>query len=186
MRKRGFTLLEMLVGMSIFFLLVGGLMSLWVTSFRFYNYTDTDIDLSQSNSMGMRKITEKLRSAMAIEIADDGKTLYYTLPRLSNVVDPTTGEREYMQPLTADTEHSFSVVEGQLIDDETGDVLVDEISAVDPDPGSTQYGQEYAPFQLTTIGSRRAVTINLITRRTVGPTDRYVRMKTTAILRNGS
>jgi hypothetical protein len=62
--------------------------------------------------------------------------------------------------------------------------LARNVVLTDPDPESSQYNQAYAPFQLTTIGSRRALSINVITQDQVLGKPRYVRLKTTVILRN--
>jgi hypothetical protein len=65
-----------------------------------------------------------------------------------------------------------------------GRVLIRNLSAVDLDPKSTQYNQAYPAFQLTSIGSYRAISIHLVTRKTNISDLRYTRMKTTAVVRN--
>jgi hypothetical protein len=75
-------------------------------------------------------------------------------------------------------------VGGKLKDDQSGRVLAENVVMKDPDPNSSQYDQAYPQFQLTTIGSRRALTINVITQSQVLGKPRYVRMKSTVILRN--
>lgn len=187
MRRRGFTLIEVLTTCSVGGMLILGCMSLMSFGLRTYQTTSTDIDLTQTNANGCRRVTETIRQAMNIEIKNGGTRIEFSMPALSSTPDPITGERELLDPLTPEsTIRAFEVVNGQLRDVTNNRVLVRNIVATDPRPGSSQYGQTYAPFQVTTIGSRRAVTVNLITDRQVLSGERYVRMKTTVLIRNSS
>jgi hypothetical protein len=181
------TLIELLVASTTMMLLVLGACALMIGATKQFYSTEADVDITQSNANGVRYVTQKLRQAMGITINSSGTQVSYTMPAYSNYYDDVTGERELLDPLTSDNvARSFTVSNGQLIDDCTGRVLVKNILAVDPDPQSSQYNQVYAPFQLTTIGSRRALTINLVTQRKISSITRFVRMKTTVIIRNGS
>ncbi len=187
MNRRGITMVELLVASATMMLMVIGACTLFFgASKQFYN-TEADVDITQSNANGIRYVTQKIRQAMNLTISNNGMTVSYTMPAYSNYYDDVTDERELIVPLVSDgVARSFTVSGSKLYDDKTGKVLVKNIVLTDPDPASSQYNQTYAPFQLTTIGSRRALTINLITQRSVSSTKRYARMKTTVIIRNGS
>lgn len=186
--RKGFTLIELLVGMSIMGLLIVGAMTVYTSSMRSFYQTRTDIDLTTENALGMQRVATSLKGAYSMEILDGGMTVRYFMPLMSSVVDPVTGEFEILDPLTSDgIERWFAIENGQLISRGGGNSdreLVENIIAIDPEPDSSQYNQVYAPFQLTTIGSRRALTINFITQDHVLGKERYVRMKTTVIIRN--
>lgn len=183
--RRGFTLVELMVGMTIMGLLIVGAMTVFSSSMRSFYKTKTDINLTTDNSLGMQRVADSLKPAYSMLIENKGLSVTFTLPLVSAVLDPTTYEHEYVDPLQSDgVSHTFIVVDGQLIDKNDGRVLIDNIVLIDPEPKSSQYNQTYAPFQLTTIGSRRALTINFITQEEVLGEPRYVRMKTTVIIRN--
>lgn len=191
MRTRGFTLVELLVGMTIMGLLITGAMTVFAATMKNFYVTRTDIDLTTDNALGMQRVVDTLRGAYSIEILQGGTAVRYFLPLESNVIDPVTFEREFADPLQSDgIERWFVVENGQLISRGgagTGNFdreLVENIVLIDPHPDSSQYNQTYAPFQLTTIGSRRALTINFITSDRVLDSIRYTRMKTTVIIRN--
>ena len=185
MRRSGFTLVELLVGMTIMGLLTVGTLTVFSESMRGFYRTKTDIDLASQNTLGVRRVAETLRSAYDMTISNGGKTVTYTFPLKNNVVDSVTGEKEYFEPLTTDgVQRSFTITNGKLIDNTSGRTLAKNVVLVDPDPNSSQYNQAYAPFQLTTIGSRRALSVNVITQDQVLGKPRYVRLKTTVILRN--
>lgn len=187
MKKRaGLTLVELLAASTILGMMLVGTMSLYLTCLTQYSKTSTGIDLSQQNSLGTRKVLDTLRSCMSATISSDGKTLTYVMPALSSTADSVTGEKEYIYPLTGSaSSQTFTVSNGKLVDSSTGKTLVSNIYATDPDPKSSQYGQAVAPFTFTTIGSRKGVCVNLITRKVVNGVETYVRMKNTVILRNG-
>jgi prepilin-type N-terminal cleavage/methylation domain-containing protein len=185
MRSKGFTLVELLVGMTILGLLTIGTMTVFSETMKGFYKTKTDIDLASQNSLGVRRVAETLRSAYDMSISNGGKTVTYTFPLKNNSVDPDTGEKEYFEPLTSDgVSRSFTISNGELVDVSSGRTLATNVILTDPDPQSSQYNQTYAPFQLTTIGSRRALSINVITQDQVLGQPRYVRLKTTVILRN--
>lgn len=187
MKRRGLTMVELLVASATMMLLVLGACTLFFGATKQFYTTEADVDITQTNANGMRYITQKIRQAMSLSITSDGRKVYYTMPAYSNYYDDVTGERELIVPLVSDgVTRSFTVSGSNLYDDVTGRVIVKNIVSIDPDPNSSQYNQTYAPFQLTTIGSRRALTINLITQRNVSTTKRFSRMKTTVIIRNGS
>jgi prepilin-type N-terminal cleavage/methylation domain-containing protein len=185
--RRGFTLVELLSGISVMALVVLGSMTLLVNGLRSFNRTSVDVRITQQNAQAQRRISETIRQAMSVSISNGGATVNYTLPATSLIVDPVTGEKEHVQPLVSDGVARSFVVDwaaGTLKEMPSGRVLVRNITNKDPEAGSAQYNQAYVPFQLTTIGSYRAVTINLITRDTVSTQARWMRMKTTALVRN--
>ncbi|MCH8979833.1 MAG: prepilin-type N-terminal cleavage/methylation domain-containing protein [Armatimonadetes bacterium] len=185
MRTRGFTLTELIVGMMIMGLLIIGAMTVFAASMKNFYVTTTDHDLTTENSLGMQRVAGTLRGAYSMQILNNGTKVQYTMPKLAAGIDPVTLEQELLDPLESDgVQRSFSIVNGELIDDTDGRVLVENVILIDPHPDSSQYNQVYAPFQLTTIGSRRALTINFITADTVLDRMLYTRMKTTVIIRN--
>lgn len=185
MRRRGMTLVELMTAMGVIALVFFGMTSLFVGGLKSFKKTSQDTVLAQRNAQGIRRVVESIRQAAAVELSYDGQTITYYLPTYSNFTDPDTGERELIVPVVSDgVPHRFHVAGTELIEDDTGRILVESIYPTDPDPNSSQYGQSYMPFQMTTIGSSRAVSINLITSEVLAGDRRYVRMKTTAILRN--
>ncbi len=185
MKTRGFTLMELMVGMTILGALIIGTMTVFSESMRGFYTTKTDIDLASQNTLGMQRVAETLRGAYSMEIQNSGNKVVYYLPLKNAVVDPTTGEKEYTEPIQSDgVARSFTVSNGKLVDDSSGRTLAKQVVLIDPDPQSSQYNQTYAPFQLTTIGSRKALSINFITQQQVLTSKRYQRMKTTVIIRN--
>lgn len=185
MRNRGFTLVELMVGMTILGLLIVGAMTVFSSSMKSFYRTSTDINLTTDNSLGMQRVADTLRGAYSMSIDPGGTKVVFSLPMMSGFVDPVTLEEEYFEPMQSDgVTRSFSIVNGELIDDFDGRVLCENVVLLDPHPDSSQYNKPYVPFQLTTIGSRRALTINLITQDEVLGEARYSRMKTTVIIRN--
>ncbi|HRF59946.1 MAG TPA: prepilin-type N-terminal cleavage/methylation domain-containing protein [Fimbriimonadaceae bacterium] len=184
-RRRGFTLSELIVGLGIMSFVMLGLVNLMMYGLKSFQKTTTDTDLAQKNAQGMRRLVETLRSAVSVTLSSDGTQITYNLPRMSTATDQLTGEREVQVPITSDgVNRVFVVSGGNLRDLSTNRTLVSNVATRDPDPTSTQYNQVYAPFQLTTIGSRRAVTVTLITQQSVLGKPRYVRFKTTVLIRN--
>ncbi|MEJ5169672.1 MAG: prepilin-type N-terminal cleavage/methylation domain-containing protein [Fimbriimonadales bacterium] len=185
MRRRGFSLTELLVSVALLGLVVGGASALSIAGLRRYANTQADVDATQEASLGAQTVVESVRQAVSVQILDGGFRLVYELPAMAPAIDPTTGERELAEPLRSDgVVRSFYVTGGRLIDGVSGRVVASDLATVDPDPDSTQYGQTVAPFQLTTIGSRRAITVNLIGRIDTPSGTRYARFKTTFIVRN--
>lgn len=186
-RRRGMTLVEILVALGIVAMVILGSVSLLLSGLTSFSRTSSDAALTGTNAQGLRRVSECLRTAMSVTVSPDGRTVSYQVPALSGSTDPVTGEREYSEPMVSDgTTRSFVVnrTARTLTETATGRVLVRNITDTDPQPGSTQYGQTYAPFSVTTIGSARAVTINLITQERAANQTRYIRLKTTAVIRN--
>lgn len=186
MRRRAFTLVELLTGMSILSMVLLGTMTLLVTGLKSFRKTTTDVDLTNQNSNSLRKVSETLRQAINVTISNSGKTVTFNLPRMGGV-DPVTGEKELVEPIVSDGISRSYVVDfttGRLTEMPGGRILIKNISSTDPQVGSTQYNQAYTPFQLTSIGSYRAVTVNLITSQKLVEQNRFTRMKTTAVVRN--
>ena len=184
--KRGFTLVELLSGMAVLSIVLLGSINLLSTGLRSFQKTTTDVDITNQNANSMRRISETLRQAYKVTISNSGNTISYELPALGPY-DPITGERELFEPMKSD-----GVVRQYVVDPIAktlkaypgGRVLIRNLSAVDLDPKSTQYNQAYPAFQLTSIGSYRAISIHLVTRKTNISDLRYTRMKTTAVVRN--
>lgn len=187
MRRRGFTLIELTVGMGMLMLVVLGCATLMVSGLQSLNKTSVDANLGNDNAQGLRRVSEAIRGAVWVSVSTDGRTLSYSLPRMSTTTDPLTGERELVDPPVSDGVVRRFVVDftaGTLTDMQSNRVLVRNIAATDPQPSSSLFNQAYPPFQLTTIGSMRAVSINLITRANAAGQARWVRLKTSAVIRN--
>jgi Tfp pilus assembly protein PilW len=186
MKKRGFTLVELLSAMSTMTVVILGTMTLLVTGLKSFKKTSSDVDITNQNANAMRKISETLRQAINVTISNSGKTISYNLPQMGSV-DPVTGEKELTEPITSDgVNRTFNVdfSTGKLTQNPGNRVLVSNIASTDPQSGSSQYNQAYTPFQLTSIGSYRAITINLITTQTVVDNKRFMRMKSSTVVRN--
>jgi hypothetical protein len=172
--------------MSIMATVLFGALTLLVTGMKSFKKTTSDVDITNQNANALRRVSETLRQAMSVTISNSGKTISFTLPKMG-ATDPVTGEKELQEPLTSDGVARSYVVDftGKTLKEmPSGRVMVTNICATDPQPGSSQYNQAYTPFQLTTIGSYRAITINLITTQNIISDQRYMRMKTTAVVRN--
>jgi type II secretory pathway pseudopilin PulG len=183
-QTRGFTILETVVGLSLLVMTFLAVTGMFVSALRSYRRNSSRIDLAQKNAQGLRWVIESIREAATVSLSSDGKTLTYTSPQKSDSVDPLTGEREFIEPIESDgITKTFRVVSGKLTDGGSR-VYVSRIANTDPDPASSQYNQVYAPFTLTTIGSKRAITVNLIATETVNGSVSYIRSKTTVMLRN--
>jgi hypothetical protein len=182
--RRGATIVEMMTGLSILTMTFFAVVAMYVMGLKSFHGNSIRVDLSQKNAQGIRHVSKAIRQAATVSVSLDGKTLIYTLPRKRATAEPLTGELEYEEPITSDgLIRTFRVVNGQLLD-QTGRVYVKKIAELDPEPGSSQYGKEYQPFTSTTIGSQRAVTINIITSENSGGRNHYMRSKSTVMLRN--
>ena len=187
MRKnRGFTTVELLTSLGMMAFVLTAICGLFINGLRSFEKTTTDTNLNQRNAQGMRRLSETLRTAMSVTVSTDGKTISYTMPKLTAAVDAQTGEKEYIIPLVTDgTNRTFTVnTAGELIDSVGNRKIMKKIWATDPDPNSSQFNQTYKPFSSTTIGSQRAITINLISAENVLGKLRYARYKTTVVLHN--
>ncbi len=189
MSRRGFTLVEVLTGMFVMSIVMFASLALMITGTRTYMNVDADTTTSSPSAQAIREISLAIRNSMAVSLNSSGTVLSYTLPARSATADPVTGEKEFTDPLTSDgvaRSYTVNFTAKTLTDDVTGRKLVRDLSSTDPQPGSSQYNMAYTPFQLTTIGSKKAISINLITVETVRGQLRYTRMKTTVALRNTS
>lgn len=184
--RKGFTVVELMIGLSILSFTMMATFGLLLTGLRSADQAMTDVELSQPNAQALRRISETVRRAVTVTVADSGYTLHYTLPKTTTGADLVTGEAELVVPVQGDgVARSFAVVSpGQLVVRPSSRVLVDRIISTDPNPKSSQYQKTYAPFSVTTIGSRRAITINLITQQLVNGKPRYSRLKTTVLVQN--
>lgn len=186
MRRQGFTLIELLTGMTVMGFVIVGTMTLLVTGMKSFKRTSYDVDITNQNSQALRRMSETLRQAMNVTITNNGTVISFNLPKMG-AVDVVTGEKEVQDPLTSDgvaRSYTVNFSAGTLVEQPGGRVLATSIAATDPQVGSTQYNQAYVPFQLTTFGSYRAVSINLITTQRLVNEVRNMRMKTTAVVRN--
>ncbi len=185
MKRRGLTLVELMATLAAAGMAIAGAFAVLLNSMQSFRRIQSDVSVSQPNSQAVRRITETLRGAFSITISNSGRTISYTLPAYTSIADPISGERELAFPLRSDgTARSFAVANGLLTANPGGRVLMRNVLATDPLPGSTQYNLAYAPFQSTTIGSRRAITVTLIAQETIRGKPRYARMKSTVLIQN--
>ncbi|MCH8274326.1 MAG: prepilin-type N-terminal cleavage/methylation domain-containing protein [Armatimonadetes bacterium] len=188
MKRRGFTLTELLIGTVITAILILTALALLTSGLASFGKTDTRFDLSGTGALAMRRITEELRSAMVVNIATDGRSMTYELPVLAAGVDPVTGEREYVYPLEPD-----GVVRRLAVDDGTlwhqvglnePRPLVKNLSDTDPQEGSAYYGQQYPVFAFASVGSTNGLVVTLISEKELIRTTEVSRMLSTVQLRN--
>ena len=183
--RRGMTLIELLAGLSLMLLTLGGVVSLTIGGLKSFSRTNTGIDLSEGNARSMRRVTETLRQAMGVTVLENGARIQYQMPTFSATADPITGEKELLDPLQWDNvTREFRVTGGNLVDG-SGKILVRNVVLTDPDPASTGYNQAYAPFTLATVGATRSLTVTLMTKAsTTSGTPQFWRLKNTVLLRN--
>ena len=187
MMRRGSTLIEVMTSISIFSMVILGSFSLLFAGMRTFDKTISKTSLNSTDAQTVRRIAEAVRGAMSLTINNDGTVMTYVLPKKNSVNDALTGELEISDPIQSDgVARSFTVnfTAGTLTDNVTGRILLKNIARTDPDSHSSQYLQQYSPFQLTTIGSVRAVSVNLITQESTRSGVNYVRLKNTASVRN--
>lgn len=186
-RQRGFTLVELILAMFVMGWVIVGTFAVFKMTLDSYYGTRADIEMTDDNALAIRRVVDSMRGAFGVTVVNNGLTVQYSMPLLNGTVDATTGEFEIVHPVQSDgTIQSYSVVNGQLVRDQDGYVLADNVVLTDPDPSSSGFNTAYVPFELTTIGSMDALKINLITEETVAGEPRYVRMKTTVLIRNSS
>ena len=89
--KRGFTLVELLIGMVIAGFVVVGALDLFVFGIKGFSRITVDAKVSNTNAQTIRRIVENLKSATSVTVSDSGKRIDYTLPKYSGFADPTTG-----------------------------------------------------------------------------------------------
>ena len=185
MKKGAFTLTETVVGLSLFLAVFMASLAMIMSGLKSFQKNMVDITNQTPEAQAVRRMQERMRNAMSISITNNGQTVNFTLPKLNSTKDPVTGELEYTVPLTSDgVNYSYSITGGKLVQQPGGRVLLKNITLIDPDPGSITYNQSYQPFVLSTMSTRRGVTINLITQQLTVPKTRYSRMKTTVALQN--
>lgn len=185
MKRRGFTLAELLASMIAMVIALTAVLALQMNASKSLNRMRSDLSVQGRSSQAMRRVADTLRQAMSVTLSSDGKTITYVLPKLTTTTDPVTGEKELFYPLTGDgVTRSFVVSGTNLVSNPGGRILIRNLSATDPQAGSTQYNKAYNPFQSTTIGSRRAITITFICSEIANGKTRYARMKSTVLIQN--
>lgn len=184
MKRRGLTLIELTVSLSMMVMALMGFQMLFAAGIRSTFRTNASTVVNQENAQGIRRVVSNLNEAMSATITEGGKKITYTIPKKSTLPDLVTGEQEFVIPVEPDgVTRYFQVVNGKLVD-HSGRVIVRDIVLTDLEPTSSQYNQPYAPFQFTTIGGTRAISINFVTAQNVGTGRRYAKMKSTVLLRN--
>jgi len=185
--KKGFTILELMTATVIMGFVIIGSLGLLTTGLKSFRRTSTDANLTSTNAQAVRKICENLKSAISISVSSNGSRIDYVLPKLSTIKDTTTGEYELMVPTQSDGIARAYVVNstnGTVTDTVTNRVILKNLTKTDPDKDSTQYGQVYAPFMASVVGSVHAVTVNFVALDHLVNETRYTRYKTTVIVHN--
>lgn len=185
--RKGFTLVEMLASLFIIGMITVGSLTLLSSGLQGFTRTSTDADISVTNAQSVRHVVENLRQALSVTVSQSGKRIEYTLPQYSGANDATTGEKELTVPITSDGVARAYVIDfttGKMTDTVTNKVVLSNISSGDLNASSGEYTQAYAPFELRSVGSVRAVSVNLVTKGHVIGNKRYARFKTTVIARN--
>lgn len=188
MKRRGFTLVEVMMGVGLTALLIVMALNVFTDAAASFHRTETRDTLSTQGALAVRRIVEQLRSAAVVEIRDNGRAIAFQQPLLSANPDPATGEFEYVDPLVGDG--VVRVIHYQdrklIFDDGSGNemVLADEISATDPAPDSPFYNTAYPIFSYSSVGSTRGVRIMIMPSRMTHRGLEYSRMSTTVLLRN--
>ena len=186
-KSRGFTLVELVLAMFVMAWVIVGTFAVFNMTLDNYYGTRADIEMTDDNALAIRRVVDEMRGAFGVTVLNGGLTVQYTMPLVSGVLDPDTGEFELVYPVQSDGNmKSFTVVGGQLVRDQDGYVLADNVVLTDPEPSSNGFNTAYVPFELTTVGSMDALKINLIVEDTVAGETRYVRMNTTVLIRNSS
>lgn len=186
MKRRGMTLIELMtsiVFLSMVFLGFGAMMTSGMEQFQ---RQSNDATVTSGNAQNMRRITDALRGAMNISISGTGQTISFNNPKLASTLDPVTGEKELIVPLTSDgiaRGYSVNFTTGQLTDTNSGRVLLRNVISTDPEVKSSQYGKVYTPFSFSTVGGQQVVVVNLITQTGQANYKRYQRFKTAVYLR---
>ncbi len=185
MRKRGMTLVELMTSVCFLVLVFLGFGMMVTYGMQSFQRTSNDATVTTSNAQSMRRMSDALRGAINVSITNSGKTISFNYPKLASTNDPVTGEKELIVPLTSDgVARGYSVNNsGQLVDTNGGRVLVRNVISTDPQVGSSQYGQAYAPFSYSVIGGQQVIQINLITQTGGENYKRYQRLKTAVYLR---
>lgn len=184
-RRRGFSIVEIMVGLTLLAMTLIAVVSLFITGFRSYYRTSAKVELAQKNAQGIRVVSERLADAINVAVSADGRTITYNLPMRMATPDPVTGEREYLDPLVPDgVSRTFTINAAGKLTDGTARTFVSRITLTDPDTSSSTYKQVYKPFTISTVGSSKALTINLVTLQKIQGKDQFSRMKTTLLLRN--
>lgn len=184
MKQRGMSLVELMMSLMLLVMALFGMQMLLITGLKAANNTTASTTITQTNAQAIRRAMSNMNEAMSATISDNGRRIDYVMPQRSNSVDTITGQKEFTIPLVSDgVSRYFRVTGGKLID-ESGRTIARDITERDLDPNSSQYNQTYAPFQFTTIGSTRAITVNFVTSQGKGSNLRYTKMKSTIMLRN--
>ena len=188
MRRRGFTLVEILVGGTITGIVLLSVVGLFAQGLRSLRRTDVQMEMAEQSSLAIRKIIEILRSGATYSLSQDGRTLIFQLPLTHSQPDPITGEYEYVYPIQGDGVNRLLYVENGTLYYQIGnndpEVLVTGISPTDPDPSSPYHTMPYPVFSATSVGSQRGIRITLITKRPTRTDDLYTRMSSIVHLRN--
>jgi hypothetical protein len=189
MKKRGSTLVEVVTGAGLMMLIMLGTLTLFVTGLTATTRTTIDLTIAGKNAQGLRWVTEYARAAMSANINDTGTQIDFTVPAMSATTDTITGEKELAYPVASDgVARGFKVDfnAGTMTDLHSNKVIVRNITSIDPDPKSSNFGKTYQPFSFSMVGSRKVIVIQLITKDKVNGSVRYARMKNTVLLRNTS
>lgn len=195
--KKAFTLVEVIVGSAISFIVLTSALTLFIACVAAWGRGETMMDGENDTRQAIRQISDELRQAMWVSIDGDGMGITYRLPQK----DAITGD--YSVPVVWDG------VDRRIYKDGTDLILVGSggikrtiarnVLAVDPFMlGTHQYQKkrikgsvpEVAPsykiFTTNTAGIISVVTVKIVTGKQGGATDEWqrTRKRERVVLRN--
>lgn len=189
MKKRGFSLVEVLTASALLAIMILAAMSLLANTLRSFHRTDRQVDVSDASAITLRRISEQLRSAVSVEILASGREVAFELPLRNSTLDPLTGEYEYATPVRSDgiDRRYYVNSAGELMYREGSNTpkrIMTRILAKDTDPESVYYNQDYPVFELLRIGNRNSLRIMIIAEEKTSAGYVRNRMSTESLLRN--
>jgi prepilin-type N-terminal cleavage/methylation domain-containing protein len=102
MKRRGFTLVEVMTSTVLVSVLIMSALALLSSSLSSFNKTDKRLEMSDEGAIALRKVSEELRSAVVVDILSSGREVAFELPLRNTHADPVTGEYEYATPVVTD------------------------------------------------------------------------------------
>lgn len=187
-RNRGISLVELLVGVTLMSLLFIVGMSLFTSSLSSLTRTDRRLDITESNALALRRVSEELRSAFTLSIEPSGQAIFYEMPEVDTTIDSVTGEREYLYPLRGDgITRRIYFQNGSLyhqVGTDKAREIADEVVTIDPDPYSSYYNKSYPMFSFANIGSANGLKIILIAESPISGEKTFNRQTVTVLMRN--
>ncbi len=172
--NKGMSLVELMVAMAITTMIVIGSTSLVIMGGRIYQGGWADSTVSMDGGLAMQRLSNELRSAAYMEIANNGNQINYYMPSAQNNGD-------FIAPMLASTtQRWFRVQNGNLEWSGRTAPLITGLLTTDPSTG-----QSYTPFANVFPTARlRGIRILLNVRRVTNSGNRDYRIGQMVFLRN--